>query len=92
MIVEVILPKQGMYEGDATLVEWLVAEGDAVDVGDPLFVVETDKVESEIDAEDGGLLVPVVESGSEVPVGSVIGYLASTLAEVEEIRSRKGGS
>ena len=37
-----------MTEG--TLVEWLVADGDAVTPGDVLYRIETDKVENEIEA------------------------------------------
>jgi pyruvate dehydrogenase E2 component (dihydrolipoamide acetyltransferase) len=90
MVVEVILPKQGMYDGEVTLVEWLVVDGAAVAVGDPLFVVETDKVETEVEADDAGLLVITVPAGSELPVGSVIGFLADTAAEAEAIRSAQG--
>ena len=64
LIVEIVVPKLGMYEGDATLIEWLVDDGGAVAVGDPLFLVETDKIESEIEADDDGLLVQLQPPGS----------------------------
>ena len=93
MIVEVIMPKLGIYEDDVELVEWLVADGSAVEVGDPLFVMETEKVTTEIEAEDTGFLVCSAEPGYRAPIGSRIGYLATTEAEAAELqaRQRSGG-
>jgi len=88
MIVDVILPKLGMYEGDATLVEWLVADGAEVAVGDPLFLVETDKIETEVEADDPGLVVHEQAAGFAGPIGTRIGYVASTPDEYRELRER----
>ena len=87
MIVDVIMPKLGMYEDDVELVEWLAADGSDVDVGDPLFVMETEKLTTEIEAEDPGILVCVAEPGFRAPIGSRIGYLVSTEAEQAELRA-----
>ena len=73
VIVEVIMPKVGIYEDDVELVEWLVADGSTVEVGDPLFVMETEKVSTEIEAEDEGILVRTAAAGYKAPVGSRIG-------------------
>jgi pyruvate/2-oxoglutarate dehydrogenase complex dihydrolipoamide acyltransferase (E2) component len=88
MIVEVIMPKQGMYDSDVTLIRWLVESRTTVDVGDPLFVMETDKVESEIEAEDAGILVHAAADGYVAPVGSVIGYVVSTEEEFVLVRDQ----
>jgi pyruvate dehydrogenase E2 component (dihydrolipoamide acetyltransferase) len=88
VIVEVIMPKLGMYEDDVVLVEWIAADGSTVEVGDPLFVMETEKVESEIEAEDAGILVREAQPGYRAPIGSRIGYLVSTEAERAELLAR----
>jgi pyruvate dehydrogenase E2 component (dihydrolipoamide acetyltransferase) len=90
MIVDVIMPKLGIYEDDVELVEWLVADGARVEVGDPLFVMETEKVSTEIEAEDDGILVRAAERGFKAPVGSRVGYLVSTEVEGDELRARLG--
>ena len=87
MIVEVIMPKLGMYDDDVELVEWLAADGSTVEVGDPLFVMETEKVTTEIEAEDAGILVCVAQPRLRAPVGTRIGYLVSTEAEQLELRA-----
>jgi pyruvate dehydrogenase E2 component (dihydrolipoamide acetyltransferase) len=90
MIVDVIMPKLGIYEDDVELVEWLVDDGTRVAVGDPLFVMETEKVSTEIEADDDGILVREAEPGFKAPVGSRIGYLVSTEGERDELRARLG--
>lgn len=88
MIVEVIMPKTGIYDGDVSLVEWLVDHGSHVEVGDPLFIMETEKVEVEIEADDAGILFQSLGAGTIGPVGTTIGWLASTPDELEELRLR----
>jgi pyruvate dehydrogenase E2 component (dihydrolipoamide acetyltransferase) len=90
LIVEVIMPKLGMYESDVTLIEWLVADGATVDVGEPLFLMETDKVETEIECEDAGILVTEAEAGYAAPIGSRIGYIASTDDERRQVLAQIG--
>ena len=45
---EVILPKWGMTMQDGTVVEWLISEGQRVQEGDPIAVIETEKVETHV--------------------------------------------
>lgn len=89
MIVEVIMPKLGMYEADVTLIDWLVADGTEVSVGVPLFTMETEKVETEIECEDDGILVITAEAGLEAPIGTTIGFIVSDPGEVDEARARR---
>ena len=75
MTHEVILPKTGMYEGEVTLAGWLVEEGGEVVAGEPLFVMESDKVEMEIEADFSGRIHQEAESGFEAPIGTRIGVI-----------------
>ena len=83
---EVILPKTGIYEGDVTLIEWLVDEGGEVLAGDPLFLMESEKIEMEIEADVDGRLHREAEPGLEAPIGTRIGAIAETPQEYEELR------
>ena len=80
-MIEVILPKTGIYEGDVVLVEWLVEEGARVSAGDPIFVIESEKVEMDIEAEAGGWLHQEAEAGLEAPIGTRIGVISPSEAE-----------
>jgi pyruvate/2-oxoglutarate dehydrogenase complex dihydrolipoamide acyltransferase (E2) component len=60
---------------EATLSQWLVDEGAAVGQDDALYLLETDKVESEITAPRAGVLRRIGVEGETYPVGQVIGEL-----------------
>lgn len=76
MPAPVIMPKFSMTQEEATVMTWLVAEGDAVEKGDPILEVETDKVTMEVEAPESGVLRGVsVEEGDVVPVTAVIAHI-----------------
>ncbi|MDE0312775.1 MAG: lipoyl domain-containing protein, partial [Caldilineaceae bacterium] len=60
MATQVILPKLTYEMEEGRIVEWLCEEGNAVDAGQALFVVETDKASIEVQAEEAGILLRVL--------------------------------
>ena len=80
MKTEIYLPRLGSTTMDAAEVrEWLVAVGDEVVEGQPLVVVETDKVDVDVPSPASGIVSEIVAGpGVEVPVGGTLGYLAPT--------------
>lgn len=72
------MPKTGMYEGEVTLVGWLIADGGPVVAGEPLFIMESEKVEMEIEADIDGWLQHEAEPGLEGPIGTRIGVIHDT--------------
>jgi pyruvate dehydrogenase E2 component (dihydrolipoamide acetyltransferase)/2-oxoglutarate dehydrogenase E2 component (dihydrolipoamide succinyltransferase) len=85
----VILPKTGMYEDDIVLVDWLVEEGAMVRAGDPIFVIESEKVEMEIEADVDGWVHREAQPGLEAPIGTRIGVISDT---EDEHRALAAGS
>lgn len=77
MSTPVRVPKLGVSMSEGTLREWLVADGDRIEAGTPLYVIETDKVETEVEATVAGVVRLLVGSGGVHPVGALI-------AEVED--------
>ncbi|WP_448335782.1 dihydrolipoamide acetyltransferase family protein [Bellilinea sp.] len=75
MPTEILMPKIGLNMREGLLVEWLVEEGQQVKKGQPVYVVETDKVTNEVLAEEDGILHRLVEAGNMVPVAGVVGYI-----------------
>jgi pyruvate dehydrogenase E2 component (dihydrolipoamide acetyltransferase) len=75
MATEVILPKVDMDMATGRISRWFVADGAAVKQGDVLFEIETDKAAMEIEAPVSGLLRNPTAEGSEVPIGSVVGWI-----------------
>lgn len=75
--MDVILPKWGVTMQEATLTTWHVKEGDAVEQGQALADVETDKVDAELEAPAKGVVAELrVEAGTVVKVGAVVAVLA----------------
>ncbi|HLZ24216.1 MAG TPA: dihydrolipoamide acetyltransferase family protein [Ktedonobacterales bacterium] len=84
MATNVILPALGMAQDSGKIVEWLKAEGEHVTQGEPLVVIETDKVVVDLEAPASGILAQVsARAGDEVPVAQVIAVILSS----EEIAS-----
>jgi pyruvate/2-oxoglutarate dehydrogenase complex dihydrolipoamide acyltransferase (E2) component len=64
--VSVALPRWGTTMQDATMVEWLVAEGDRVEAEQPICVIETDKVNAEVVAPASGVVGPLLVAPEDV--------------------------
>jgi pyruvate dehydrogenase E2 component (dihydrolipoamide acetyltransferase) len=66
------------------VVEWLKGDGEAVEAGEFIFSVESDKAITEVEALDSGVLHIPADSpiGIEVPVGATLAYIAAPGEEV----------
>lgn len=72
---ELLVPKLGLTMTEGALVEWMVAPGESFKADQGIFVIESEKAATEIQAEaDGRLLEVRIDAGATLPVGEVIGY------------------
>ena len=72
MSVEVKIPAVGESISSGIVSVWHKKSGDFVNPGDALFTLETDKVSTEIVAENAGVLETKVDEGQEVKIGEVV--------------------
>ncbi len=80
------MPKWGIEMEEGKLTEWLIDEGSSFSKGDPLLVVETDKISNEIEAEFDGLCrKKLVDVDGTYPVGALLAVFASEEITDEEI-------
>ncbi|MDD5007215.1 MAG: dihydrolipoamide acetyltransferase family protein [Syntrophorhabdaceae bacterium] len=86
MAVQIVIPKLGMTVDDVNLVEWKVKEECHVEKGSVVLVIETQKTEWNIEAEEAGLLHILVAEGNKAKVGSIVGLIAGTKEEYEGLR------
>ncbi len=75
MGVPINIPKLGVSMTEGTLVEWLVADGEQVVVGQLLYRIETDKVENDVEAPAAGVVRITGEEGETYTVGESIGEI-----------------
>ena len=77
MSTEVKLPRLGQGMESGTIVKWLKSEGEAVEKGEPLYELDTDKVTQEVEAEASGVLLKIAVAEGEVEVGHTIGFIGA---------------
>lgn len=81
------MPSLGHTMEKGKVIEWLKQEGEPVAKGEPLLVVETDKVVTEVEAPtDGVVLKILVAPEEERPIGAalaLIGSAGETLSEAD---------
>jgi pyruvate dehydrogenase E2 component (dihydrolipoamide acetyltransferase) len=79
MTFSVTMPALGESVSEGTVTRWLKAEGDHVNVDEPLLEVSTDKVDTEIPSPVAGTLQKiVVQIDQTVPVGAELAIIADT--------------
>ena len=89
-IMKVIMPKLGMRVEDIALVKWYKKEGDAVERGEPLFAVETEKIAKDVEAPSSGILSKIlVGEGETVPIGTTVGIISEEMREISAEKARE---
>jgi 2-oxoglutarate dehydrogenase E2 component (dihydrolipoamide succinyltransferase) len=73
MSTEVVMPQMGESIAEGTIIKWLKKVGDTVERDEPIFEISTDKVDAEIPAPVGGVLLEIlVGENQTVPVNSIV--------------------
>jgi len=76
MSIRIVVPDLGESVLEATVGHWLKHEGDAVNAGEVLVSLETDKVDLEVGAERSGMLAKIAKrEGDDVKIGDVLGEI-----------------
>lgn len=72
------LPKMSRKSSYAQIVAWLKEEGDRVQRGDAILVMETDKATIELQAQVSGILIQVLcPAGQWLPISMPVGVIRS---------------
>ena len=82
MATEIKLPRLGQGMESGTIVKWLKSEGEAVEKGEPLYELDTDKVTQEVEADASGVLLKIAVAEGEVEVGKTIAVIGEQGEEV----------
>lgn len=68
------MPKLGVAMTEGVFVQWLAGDGEQVREGQLIYVVGTDKVDSEVPAPSAGILHIAAEDQT-YPVGAQLGWI-----------------
>jgi pyruvate dehydrogenase E2 component (dihydrolipoamide acetyltransferase) len=88
--LEIIMPRLSDSMEEGTILQWFVAEGDSVELGQPLVEVETDKANVTYEADAAGTVLALsVGEGATVPVGAPIAVIGEPGEELPATPSRE---
>ncbi|KAF8772884.1 hypothetical protein HU200_005277 [Digitaria exilis] len=82
-IREIFMPALSSTMTEGKIVSWAASEGDRVNKGDAVVVVESDKADMDVETFHDGIVAAVlVPAGESAPVGAPIALLAESEEEV----------
>lgn len=82
----IIMPKLGFNMNEGKLVQWYKNEGDEIAKGEPLFSIETDKTNMDIEATSDGVVKKLlVEEGDQIPVTLPIAVVGAADEDVSAV-------
>ena len=83
MITPIQVPKLGMTQDSITVVKWLKADGEAVEKGKTVVVIETAKVTYEVEAPASGFVFSLRNVNQKVKIGEMLGVVVDSPEEFE---------
>jgi len=82
------MPKLGLTMEEGTILKWRKGEGEAVEKGEIILDIQTDKVEYEVESPDGGLLLKTLAGeGDVVPCGTDIAVIGEAGEDISSFGS-----
>jgi pyruvate/2-oxoglutarate dehydrogenase complex dihydrolipoamide acyltransferase (E2) component len=69
------IPKLGVSMQEGTIVEWCVQSGDAVTLGQKIYVVESEKSSFEVESPFAGTITVLASAGEAMKVGTPIAVI-----------------
>ncbi|MBV1842913.1 dihydrolipoamide acetyltransferase family protein [Photobacterium ganghwense] len=83
---DIVMPSLGADMRDGTLTEWMVAEGDHVNKGDSIAVIETSKGAIEMESYHSGTISKIlVQPVISLPVGSILASIEADTIEADTL-------
>jgi len=93
MATDIKIPSVGESITEGTILNWLVAPGEAVAVDQPLLELETDKVTAEIPSPIAGVLTEqLFAAGDDVEIGAVVARVEGGATATGSETAAKGNS
>jgi len=89
----VFMPALSSTMKEGKVVSWLKSEGDKIEVGEAIMVVESDKADMDVEAfEDGYIAKILIEEGEMAPVGDAVALIAFSEDEIDAVVAASGDS
>jgi pyruvate dehydrogenase E2 component (dihydrolipoamide acetyltransferase) len=83
---KITMPALSSTMKEGRVVQWLKSEGDAIEAGEAIMVVESDKADMDVEAfEDGFLAKIIVQEGEMAPVGEAVALMCESEADIDSV-------
>ncbi len=83
-MLEVKVPVVGESIKEVVIANWLVKDGDVVDIDQPLCEIDSDKATFEVAAEKAGKVSIAAKAGDTVAIGAIIAKIDTSVAAPEK--------
>ena len=84
--IKITMPALSSTMKEGRVVSWLKSEGDEIEAGEAIMVVESDKADMDVEAfEDGFLAKIITDEGETAEVGAVVALIATEEADIEAV-------
>lgn len=87
----ILMPKMGLTMTEGFLTNWRKKEGDAINKGDVLFEVETDKLANEFEAKTSGILRKILVNEETVKILVPVAIIGTKDEDISELLKQSGG-
>jgi len=88
VVTKVVMPRLSLTMSEGAVVEWFKREGEAVQKGEPLVEVLSDKVTYEVEAPASGVVRKILaEEGVDVPVAETLAIITAPDEELPEVEA-----
>ena len=90
--IKITMPALSSTMKEGRVVSWLKSEGDEIEAGEAIMVVESDKADMDVEAfEDGYLAKILTEEGEMAEVGAVVALVATEEGDIDAVASAGAG-
>lgn len=84
--IKITMPALSSTMKEGRVVSWLKSEGDEIEAGEAIMVVESDKADMDVEAfEDGYLAKILTDEGETAEVGAVVALVATEENDIETV-------
>jgi 2-oxoglutarate dehydrogenase E2 component (dihydrolipoamide succinyltransferase) len=85
-IIEITMPKMGETVLEGTIIKWYKKAGDRVKKDETIFEISTDKVDTDVPANEDGVITEILVGEQEtVEVGTVVARLSKSIDFIDAV-------
>ncbi|MCK4477085.1 2-oxo acid dehydrogenase subunit E2 [Candidatus Bathyarchaeota archaeon] len=88
MVTKIVMPRLSLTMKTGSVIQWFKKEGEAVQKGEPVVEVLSEKVTYDVEALESGVLRKILaEEGVEVPVGATLAFIAAPDEKLPDVEA-----